>query len=76
MPVLQLVPATPLSCDGAKTMPPRNTEPRFFNANSILMSILMGLSIWTVTSVNEYGKKIAALVEQVRALERTVFTKP
>ena len=43
------------------------------NLNTLLLSIVLGLSAWTLKTVNEQGEKMAGMQQQIISLERVVF---
>lgn len=54
------------------SMAPRPKET--INLNSVLLTVVLALSAWTLKSVTEVKEEQAGMRAQVRSLERAVFT--
>jgi len=51
------------------------TRSHNLNFNTLLISILLMLSGWTLKKVSEQGEQMASLTAKVQNLERVVYTR-
>lgn len=49
------------------------TEKTTLNLNTVLLTVVLGLSAWTLKKVSDQGEQMAAVAVKVQNLERIVY---
>lgn len=55
-------------------MPPKEVKDNM-NINTLLLTIVLALSGWTLKKVSDQGEAVAAMSVRIQNLERIVYTK-
>ena len=54
-------------------MPPKEAVKDTMNINTVLLTIVLALSGWTLKKVSDQGEQVAAMTARVQNLERIVY---